>query len=59
MRRTPSYREFARTGGGIVEAGNIHTTSKFDRANPVSVGRNYWAASPAWFYSWFRPSNGN
>lgn len=28
-------------------------TGKFDAANPVSVGRNYWAASPSWFFSWF------
>lgn len=28
-------------------------TGKFDRAIPPSVGRNYWAASPAWFFTWF------
>lgn len=27
-------------------------TGKFDPANPVSVSRNYLAASPAWFFSW-------
>jgi hypothetical protein len=27
-------------------------TGDFDRANPVSVGRNYWGAAPSWYFTW-------